>query len=283
MPAHRRLAVDRTPFRNSESKGYDGRMDLDKIREQARQFLDGEMPVDAFLDSIDNARTAEWPGGTIDLDRERRCGFPEVIYAAGKTDEGLCAAIERLQSVGADVLATRVSNEQAIVALERFPTLQHHPIAGTLRSRSTTSRDGIEPVTVVTAGASDRPVAEEALETLRWMGVPCELVTDIGVAGPQRLLANIPQLRKSAVVVVVAGMEGALPSAIGGHLACPVVAVPTSVGYGASFGGVAALLGMLNSCAANVTVVNIDAGFKGAYIAGLVATRAFRAPNSDLP
>ena len=248
-------------------------MELEKIREQAQRFLAGELPAEELLGALDKWRTAEWPDGTIDLDRERRCGFPEVIYGAGKTNEGLCQAITHLRDAGARVLATRVSTEQAAVAVERFPDLLHNTEARTLRSPESSPKTTLR-IAVVTAGASDRPVAEEALETLRWMGVPCELVTDIGVAGPQRLLKNLPKLRACAAVVVVAGMEGALPSAVGGHLACPVVAVPTSVGYGASFGGVAALLGMLNSCAANVTVVNIDAGFKGGYIAGLIATQA---------
>jgi NCAIR mutase (PurE)-related protein len=252
-------------------------MNLDDIRERAQRFLAGDLPAEGFLQSLDQWRTAQWPGGTIDLDRQRRCGFPEVIYAAGKTHEGLCTAIGHLRDAKLPVLATRVSSDQASHALEMFPELQHNPTARTLRSRDDPSCNDPSrtpsPVAVVTAGASDRPVAEEALETLRWMGVPCELITDIGVAGPQRLLASLPKLRTCASVVVVAGMEGALPSAVGGHLACPVVAVPTSVGYGASFGGIAALLGMLNSCAANVTVVNIDAGFKGGYIAGLIAIR----------
>ncbi|MEZ6050909.1 MAG: nickel pincer cofactor biosynthesis protein LarB [Planctomycetaceae bacterium] len=126
-------------------------------------------------------------------------------------------------------------------------------------------------VLVVTAGTSDLPVAEEALETLRWMHCGCELIVDIGVAGPHRLLAQLDRFEGADVVIVVAGMEGALPSVVGGWVNCPVIAVPTSVGYGASFSGLTALLGMLNSCAANVTVVNIDAGFKAGYVAGLIA------------
>jgi NCAIR mutase (PurE)-related protein len=129
-------------------------------------------------------------------------------------------------------------------------------------------------VCVVSAGTSDQPIAEEAHETLLWMGVGTELIPDIGVAGPHRLIAQVERLRKADAIVVAAGMEGALPSVVAGHVACPVFAVPTSVGYGASFGGLAALLGMLNSCAANVAVVNIDAGFKAGYLAGLVALRS---------
>jgi hypothetical protein len=128
-------------------------------------------------------------------------------------------------------------------------------------------------VAVITAGTGDLPVAEEAAETARWMGCEVELIVDVGVAGPHRLIEQQHRFCTADAVVVVAGMEGALPSVVGGHVACPVIAVPTSIGYGASFGGLAALLGMLNSCAANVTVVNIDAGFKGGFIAGLIAQR----------
>lgn len=129
---------------------------------------------------------------------------------------------------------------------------------------------------VITAGTGDRPVAEEAVETARWMGCDVRLIVDVGVAGPHRLLQEKPNFVNADAVVVAAGMEGALPSVVGGHVSCPVIAVPTSIGYGASFGGLAALLGMLNSCAANVTVVNIDGGFKGGYIAGLIARRAIK-------
>ena len=124
---------------------------------------------------------------------------------------------------------------------------------------------------VVTAGTSDTPVAEEARETLDWMGIRTTMICDVGVAGPHRLPKHLDILEAADAIVVVAGLEGALPSVVGGYVACPVIAVPTSIGYGASFGGVAALLGMLNSCASNVTVVNIDAGFKGGYVAGLIA------------
>jgi hypothetical protein len=134
-------------------------------------------------------------------------------------------------------------------------------------------REVVGRAAVVSAGSSDMPVAEEARETLAWMGIECELIHDVGVAGPHRLLSRVDELRRADVIVVVAGMEGALPSVVAGHVDCPVFAVPTSVGYGANFGGVAALLGMLNSCAANVAVVNIDAGFKAGYLAGLTITR----------
>ena len=134
---------------------------------------------------------------------------------------------------------------------------------------------------IVTAGTSDLPVAEEARETLLWMGVQVTMIFDVGVAGPHRLPEHLHALEHVDAVVVIAGMEGALPSVVGGHVSCPVIGVPTSVGYGANLGGLSALLSMLNSCAANVTVVNIDAGFKGAYVAGLIASRAGRAEHRN--
>ena len=164
---------------------------------------------------------------------------------------------------------------QSGILLPNFPGAIYNEIARTFRLSppDCTGAASAGHVVVVTAGTSDLPVAEEARETLLWMEVGTGLVQDVGVAGPHRLPAHLDRLQPADAVVVVAGMEGALPSVVGGYVACPVIAVPTSVGYGASFGGVAALLGMLNSCAANVTVVNIDAGFKAGYVAGLIARR----------
>lgn len=209
----------------------------------------------------------------IDLDRQRRCGFPEVVFCEGKSPEAVAEIFATLVTAGQEAFGTRASPEHAAAVQHRLPAAEYHPIARTIRMSAGVERPVLGKVAVVTAGTADRPVAEEALETLRWMGCAVERIEDVGVAGPQRLLAVVPQLRDCDVVVVVAGMEGALPSVVGGHVSCPVIAVPTSVGYGASFGGIAALLGMLNSCAANVTVVNIDAGFKAGYVAGLIATQ----------
>ena len=217
--------------------------------------------------------TAVTESARVDLDRQRRCGFSEVVYCEGKTPESVTEIFAALVEASQDAFGTRASVEQAVAVRLRFPQLEHNAVARTIRVRVGIEKPLVGKVAVVTAGTSDRPVAEEAIETLRWMGCAVERIEDVGVAGPQRLLAELPQLRDADVVVVVAGMEGALPSVVGGHVACPVIAVPTSVGYGASFGGIAALLGMLNSCAANVTVVNIDAGFKAGYVAGLIATR----------
>ncbi|WP_240928183.1 nickel pincer cofactor biosynthesis protein LarB [Thalassoroseus pseudoceratinae] len=215
--------------------------------------------------------TEKTESACVDLDRSRRCGFPEVIYCEGKTVEAVLEITRVLREHDQPVLGTRVTTEQAAAVHEKFPDIVYNSTARTIRSVGETQVDLMGRVPVITAGTTDRPVAEEALETLRWMGVETELLVDVGVAGPQRLLGVLPQLRTADAVIVAAGMEGALPSVVGGHMDCPVVAVPTSVGYGAGAGGYAALLGMLNSCAANVTVVNIDAGFKAGYVAGLIA------------
>jgi pyridinium-3,5-biscarboxylic acid mononucleotide synthase len=256
-------------------------MNHDLLRMLAEQLVRGEVAADDFLHQVGSESTeatADLGDVRLDLDRQRRCGFPEVIFAQGKTADAVCRAIERLSADGIDAFATRVSSEQALALSAAFSEGSHNDIARTFRLRPNLSRENaplhVGRVAVVTAGTSDRSVAEEACETLDWMGVAWSLIQDIGVAGPHRLLEKLPEIAPSDAVVVAAGMEGALPSVVGGHVACPVIAVPTSVGYGASFGGLAALLGMLNSCAANVTVVNIDAGFKAGYIAGLIARRA---------
>ncbi len=187
------------------------------------------------------------------------------------------------------VLATRIDVDKATELLGQFPEGRYNAVARTFRiNRGTSvtacsdagaSEDACSTrglVSIVTAGTSDMPVAEEVRETADWMGAGTDLVVDVGVAGPQRLLAKLERITKADAVVVVAGMEAALASVVGGHVACPVIAVPTSVGYGASLGGIAALLGMLNSCAANVCVVNIDAGFKAGYLAGMIAVQKHR-------
>jgi len=237
---------------------------------------DGHLTVEAAVEqAAANAAPLTLPldDAHVDLDRRRRCGFPEVVYSEGKTAEAIIAIFEAQALHGERGLATRMTSEQAAAVLRRFPSAIHNPIARTVRIPWSTHRATLGSVFVVTAGTSDRPVAEEALETLRWMGCGAELIVDIGVAGPHRLLQQKHRFDAADAVVVVAGMEGALPSVVGGWVACPVIAVPTSVGYGANFGGIAALLGMLNSCASNVCVVNIDAGFKGGYLAGVISRR----------
>jgi NCAIR mutase (PurE)-related protein len=209
----------------------------------------------------------------MDLDRQSRCGFPEVVFGEGKTPATIVAIARELLGREQPVLVTRVSAEQASVVAGELPEVHYNSVARTLRLGDTPTSSRRGRVTVVTAGTSDLPVAEEARETLDWMGVDVRMVADVGVAGPHRLPAQLAELADADAIVVVAGMEGALPSVVGGYVPCPVFAVPTSVGYGASLGGLAPLLTMLNSCAANVAVVNIDAGFKAGYLAGLVATR----------
>ena len=217
--------------------------------------------------------TASTVDALVDLDRVRRCGFPEVVYGPGKTPAAVLAVFRAQQQAGQNSLATRVTSEQADLVCEEFTNARHNVVARTV----TLVHSAVEvrgKVAVVTAGTSDRPVAEEAVETARWMGCEVDLIVDVGVAGPQRLLAQRTRFATADALVVVAGMEGALPSVVAGWVAVPVIAVPTSVGYGAHLGGFAALLGMLNSCAANVAVVNIDAGFKGGYLASVIARRS---------
>ncbi len=230
-------------------------------------------------ESVSSHDIADTGEAQIDLDRRRRCGFPEVVFAEGKSVAAMVGIFDALLGSGADVLATRLSEEQAAGLLEKYPAARYNPVARTFRfpDRPAEAGEGKGQVAIVTAGTSDLPVAEEARETALWTGAAVSMIQDVGVAGPHRLTANLPLLADADAVVVVAGMEGALPSVVGGHLACPVIAVPTSVGYGASFGGVAALLGMLNSCASNVAVVNIDAGFKAGYLAGLIARNVHQA------
>jgi pyridinium-3,5-biscarboxylic acid mononucleotide synthase len=252
-------------------------------------------------------KTADLGEVRLDLDRRRRCGFPEVVFGESKTIETLKLVVQRLLDEDQPVLVTRLSVEKGTELAQMFPAGRYNAIARTFvvgRCNSLTQSRSLTPsgtsattdvardaapsrregatgreaatgrVAIVAAGTSDMAVAEEVRETIEWMGVGCDLIMDVGVAGPQRLQEALPRIVGSDAVVVVAGMEAALASVVGGHVDCPVIAVPTSVGYGASFGGVAALLGMLNSCAANVAVVNIDAGFKAGYLAGMIAARS---------
>jgi NCAIR mutase (PurE)-related protein len=252
-----------------------------EVEQLARQLLAGKISLAEFTQQVAQPEIADLGEAQVDIDRATRCGFPEVVYAPGKTVAVMEKIFQALLEKGMEVLATRVSPEQADQLLSRFPQGRYNDIGRVLRipparplEKSAASQGR---VVVVTAGTTDLPVAEEARETALWTGAEVLLIQDVGVAGPHRLLAHLDTLRSADCIVVVAGMEGALPSVVGGHVACPVIAVPTSVGYGASFGGVAALLGMLNSCASNVVVVNIDAGFKAGYAAGLIAQNLARA------
>lgn len=206
----------------------------------------------------------------VDTDRQRRCGFPEVIFGAGKTPEEVAAIASVLIERHGLLLATRVKSEHYAAVKAQFPDAKWHARAGcvTVERRPLGRSEGL--VGVLCAGTSDLPVADEAAVTLEIFGNAVIRISDVGVAGIHRLLAVQGEIDKCSVLIVVAGMEGALPSAVAGLTSKPVIAVPTSVGYGASFGGLAALLGMLNSCGSGVTVVNIDNGFGAAYAAAQI-------------
>jgi pyridinium-3,5-biscarboxylic acid mononucleotide synthase len=263
------LIVDRKQLETTIQQLLDGSCTMTEVIDQLRSslgFVTPNAPQNTNSENASGNETALTPEACVDLGS----GFPEVVYGRGKTPEAIVGVFEALSAAGQSCLATRVDAQQAVAVRERFPEAVFNQTAGTLRiSSKTAKRRGL--VAVVSAGTSDLPVAEEAAETIRWMNCDVDLIVDVGVAGPQRLLGRVEQLRTAHAIVVVAGMEGALPSVVAGHVSTPVFAVPTSVGYGANFGGVAALLSMLNSCAANVAVVNIDAGFKAAYLAGMVA------------
>ena len=205
----------------------------------------------------------------VDHHRALREGFPEVVLGMGKTPAQVAAIAARLVERSGRLLVTRAGPEHAAAVVGVLPDAVYHESARaiTLRRQPVERRPGI---TVVCAGTSDLPVAEEAALTAEMLGNAVERIADVGVAGVHRLLHRLPELRAARVLVVVAGMEGALPSVVAGLVATPVIAVPTSVGYGASFGGLAALLGMLNACAAGVAVVNIDNGFGAGYMAALI-------------
>lgn len=216
----------------------------------------------------------------VDHHRSLRTGLPEVIYAAGKTPEQTAAIFDSLAADGVDVLATRASQATADAVLARHPLAIHNSTARTLSLRQSAPAESKGHIAVLCAGTSDLPVAEEASVTAETFGTTVTRLYDIGVAGLHRLLAVREQLAAADAVIVCAGMEGALPSVVGGLVGVPVIAVPTSVGYGASFGGTSALLGMLNSCSPNVSVVNIDNGFGAAYSAVLIARAAARGTHS---
>jgi len=234
---------------------------------------EGQLTPEAALLPLAELPFSDLGFARVDHHRALRTGVPEVIYAPGKTAEQVVAIARDLVAREQTVLATRVSDDQAVALTAQLPNSVHHVVARAV----TITGPHLAPlpgrVAIVTAGTSDLPVAEEAAVTLACAGLECERVTDVGVAGLHRLLAALPRLQAADVVIVVAGMEGALPSVVGGLIGAPVIAVPTSVGYGAALGGFTALAGMLTSCASGITVVNIDNGFGAA----LAAVRILRA------
>ena len=259
-------------------------MDIERLRTLLEQVKTGETPVEKALDDLRSLPYEDLGFAKLDHHRALRNGFPEVIYCPGKTTEQIVAIAERLAARSSRVLASRASQEVADATLARFPNAVYHALARMLVIPGVEllpSEVPVRPagtVLIVSAGTADLPVAEEAAITAETMGSPVERLYDVGVAGIHRLLGNQERLFAANVLVVVAGMEGALASVVGGLVARPVIAVPTSVGYGASFGGVSALLTMLNSCATGVGVVNIDNGFGAGYLAHLINQTGNGAP-----
>jgi pyridinium-3,5-biscarboxylic acid mononucleotide synthase len=248
-------------------------MNTETILEMLQRVRDGGLRPEDAMERLANLPYEEAGFAKIDHHRRLRTGLPEVIYSAGKTAEQVGEIFFRMAAMGGDVLATR-ADEAAFAAVRALvPEAQYHSVARIISLRQGAPAEGGAVVAVLCAGTSDLPVAEEAAVTAEAMGGTVRRIYDVGVAGLHRLLAQREELRQAEVVIVCAGMEGALPSVVGGLVGAPVIAVPTSVGYGASFGGLAALLGMLNSCSPNVTVVNIDNGFGAAYVASMILRR----------
>ena len=246
----------------------------DRVRSVLERVAAGELAPEAALTQLSVEPYESLPFATIDHHRALRQGYPEVIFGQGKTPEQVLGIAERIAARGDGFLVTRACEASRALLLEVLPAVEVNAVARTAwLPPAVPVSAGRGTVLVVTAGTSDLPVAEEALVTARAMGNAVERLTDVGVAGLHRVLARHDALLAASVIIVVAGMDGALPSVVGGLVRVPVIAVPTSVGYGASFGGVAALLSMLNSCAAGVTVVNIDNGF-GAAVAASRITHA---------
>jgi pyridinium-3,5-biscarboxylic acid mononucleotide synthase len=242
----------------------------ESTRDLLEQVRAGALSVDAALTKLQPA-VGELGFASVDLHRRERCGFPEVIYAEGKTNEWLEGVVRRIAEAKQDCLATRVSDGQSVHLTSAFPAGEQDRLARTFWLPHGPRSPAQGQVVVVTAGTSDLPVAQEALVTARSLGCNVTRIADVGVAGLHRVLRHRDELAAADVVIVIAGMDGVLPSVVGGLVDKPVIAVPTSVGYGAAFQGLAPLLTMLNSCAANVVVVNIDSGFKAGYVAALIA------------
>lgn len=245
-------------------------MTAENLRKIFHQVRRGELSPDEAVERLRHMPFEDLDFAKVDHHRALRVGMPEIILGQGKTPVQVREIFARLARHSRNVLATRASQEQFTAVKKRVRGAEYHSLARAITLRRDASIVGKGTIAVVSAGTSDVPVAEEALVTAEVMGNRVEHFYDVGVAGIHRLLAHRKALTKARVVIVCAGMEGALPSVVGGLVGVPVIAVPTSVGYGASFQGVAALLGMMNSCASNVSVVNIDNGFGAAYVASLI-------------
>ena len=240
------------------------------LEEILEAYKESRLSLEQACEALSHAHTVQLGHTTVDLHRKRRVGASEVIYAPGKTPKQLSEIFLALAGKGQNVLATRADPAGFAAVRHELPQATFNETAGTLVYVSQAPSPAASAIAVVSAGTSDQRVAEEAIVTAEFYGNPVRRISDVGVAGLHRLLARIDEIDSARVVIVVAGMEGALPSVIAGLIRVPVIAVPTSVGYGASFGGITALLGMLNSCASAVSVVNIDNGFGAGYIASLI-------------
>ncbi len=243
----------------------------EQLRALLKAVQSGDVDIESAMSRVEGLPFEDIGFAHVDHHRALRKGFPEVIFCQGKTVEQVVEIGRRLAANGS-LLATRADDAQAEALLQAIHGAEHQAIGRTVTFRhpDATCPPTRGRILVLSAGTSDLPVAEEAATTANIMGNPVERVFDVGVAGIHRLLAYRERMTEASVIIVVAGMEGALPSVVGGMVNAPVIAVPTSIGYGASFGGLAALLGMLNSCSAGVTVVNIDNGFGAGYSASLI-------------
>jgi NCAIR mutase (PurE)-related protein len=240
------------------------------IAQMLRRVRRGTLSVEEALERLRNLPYEDLGYAKIDHHRPLRQGLPEVVFGRGKSPEQVEAVVRRMLGRGHNILVTRADPAQFERVRQLDPAAEFHPLSGTIAIRRNRKLNGKGRILVITAGTTDVPVAEEALVTAETMGNRVEALYDVGVAGIHRLLGESHRLRGARVIIVAAGMEGALPSVVAGLVGVPVIAVPTSVGYGASFRGLAALLGMLNSCAPNVAVVNIDNGFGAGYLASII-------------
>ena len=239
-----------------------------------KKFKLGEISEGEVLNAFRAEPIDDLGFAKIDTHRAMRQGFPEVIFGSGKTPEQVATIAVRILKHEQRVLITRVNDDQAIAVAAKLPAAVYHESARCITIETKQQSKSSGSIAVLCAGTSDLPVADEAAVTADFMGNEIIRINDVGVAGLHRLLANIPSVREANVIIAVAGMEGALPSVIAGLVHRPVIAVPTSIGYGANFGGIAALLGMLNSCGSGVTVVNIDNGFGAAFAASQINSLA---------
>jgi len=245
-------------------------MNAESLRKLFEQVRAGKLSPDEAVDRLRHLPFEDLGFAKVDHHRALRAGMPEVVFGQGKTPEQVAQIFSRLAKHGGNVLSTRASKEQFAAVKKKVAKAEYREAARAIVLRRDRKQYGKGTIAVISAGTSDIPVAEEAATTAELMGNAVERLYDVGVAGIHRLLANREALVRARVAVVCAGMEGALPSVVGGLVGVPVIAVPTSIGYGAAFNGLAALLGMMNSCASNVSVVNIDNGFGAGYVASLI-------------